>query len=118
DLVDGVDAACEAALAFPCGATARVSCSMTSDGFAALLTVEGSKGSLRVINPLAPHFGHMLEIRANGEERKETLEGPTTFAAQLEAVAATLLDDAAFPLAADDPIKSMAAIDAVRAAAS
>jgi predicted dehydrogenase len=118
EIVEGVDAACEAALEFPSGATSRVACSMTSDGFTALLNVDGSKGSLRVVNPLAPHFGHVLEIQVDGQERKETLEGPTTFAAQLDAVAATLLDGAPFPLAADDPIKSMAAIDAVRAAAA
>jgi predicted dehydrogenase len=117
DIVDGVDAACSTVLAFPSGATARVSCSMTTDAFAALLNVEGTAGELRVVNPLAPHFGHALVVRADGGERKETLEGPTTFAAQLDAVVATLLDGAPFPLAADDPIKSMAAIDAVRAAA-
>lgn len=41
-----------------------------------------------------------------------------SFAAQLSAVTATLLDGGPFPLAADDPVKSMAVIDAVRAAAA
>lgn len=116
-MVDGVDTTCEADLRFPSGIEARVSCSMASEVFTALLNVEGTAGKLRVINPLAPHFGHALEVLARGAERKEVVEGPTTFAAQLEAIAATLLDGTAFPLAPDDPIKSMAAVDAVRAAA-
>ena len=72
---------------------------------------------MKVSNPLAPQFGHALQIMRDGAERSETLGGPSTFAAQLSAVAACLLDGAPFPLAADDPIKSMRAIDAVRAAA-
>jgi predicted dehydrogenase len=116
-MVDGVDVETEAQLAFPSGAQARVSCRMDGDGVAATLSVEGSRGGLRVINPLAPQMGHVLEIQAHGADRKEVAEGPSTFAAQLEAVAAALLDGAAFPLAADDPLKSMAAIDALRAAA-
>ncbi|MBL8781746.1 MAG: hypothetical protein JNL06_12500, partial [Alphaproteobacteria bacterium] len=75
------------------------------------------RGALRVINPLAPQMGHVLEIQADGADRKEVVEGPSTFAAQLEHVVAALLDGAGFPLAEDDPVKSMAAIDAVRAAA-
>jgi predicted dehydrogenase len=116
-MVDGVDVETEAHLAFPSGVKARVSCRMDGDGVAATLSVEGSRGALRVINPLAPQMGHVLEIQADGADRKEVAEGPSTFAAQLEAVAATLLDGAPFPLAADDPLKSMTAIDAVRAAA-
>jgi predicted dehydrogenase len=116
-LIDGVDVETEAELAFPSGVQARVSCRMDGDGIAATLSVEGSRGALRVVNPLAPQMGHVLEIQAHGADRKEVAEGASTFAAQLEAVAATLLDGAVFPLAADDPLKSMTAIDAVRAAA-
>jgi predicted dehydrogenase len=112
-MVDGVDAQTEADLAFPSGATAHVSCRMDGEGFQAFLNVEGERGTMRVLNPLAPQMGHVLEI--NGQ--KTTVDGKSTFAAQLDAVAATLLDGAPYPLAADDPIKSMAAIDAVKAAA-
>jgi hypothetical protein len=90
---------------------------MDGDGIAATLSVEGSLGALRIINPLAPQMGHVLEIQSHGTDRKEVAEGPSTFAAQLEAVVAALLDGAPFPLATDDPVKSMTAIDAVRTAA-
>ena len=116
-MVDGVDVETEAQLMFPSGARARISCCMDGEAFRAMLTVEGSAGVLRVVNPLAPQFGHALEIESAAGRRSETVEGPSTFAAQLDAVVATLLDGAAFPLTADDPVHSMAAIDAVRAAA-
>ena len=117
EIVRGVDAVTEAMLRFPSGAEARVSCSMTGDAFRAFLNIEGSAGWMKVTNPLAPQFGHALQIMSGGTERSETLDGPSTFAAQLSAVAASLLDGAPFPLAPDDPIKSMRAIDAVRSAA-
>lgn len=117
-MIDGVDAATEAVLHFPGGATATVVCSMDGDAFAAFVTVIGERGSINVLNPLAPQSGYQFDVDTGGESRSETIEGPSTFAAQLQAVVATLLDDAPFPLAADDPLKSMAVIDAVRTAAA
>jgi predicted dehydrogenase len=115
-VVDGVDAETSAVLRFPGGATATVACRMDGDAFVALLNVTGERGAIKVLNPLAPQMGHKLDIDIGGKMRSETVEGPSTFAAQLQAVAATLLDGAPFPLAGDDPVKSMAVIDAVRAA--
>jgi predicted dehydrogenase len=114
--VDGVDVETEAQLRFPSGAQAKISCCMDRAAFHAVLRVEGAAGRLRVVNPLAPHLGHVLDVETAGGSRKEVVEGASTFAAQLDAVVATLIDGAGFPLAADDPAKSMAAIDAVRAA--
>ena len=116
-IVGGVDAETQAELRFPSGAIARISCGMDGDGFKAFVNVEGTLGKMSVMNPLAPQMGHMLETKIGGAIRKETVEGPSTFVAQLEAVVAALNDGAPFPLAADDPVKSMAIIDAVKAAA-
>lgn len=116
-MVDGVDAETEAVLRFPGGVEARVSCGMEGEAFRAFLNVEGARGHMRVTNPLAPQFGHALETEIDGTVRSETVDGPSTFASQLEAVAAALTDSAPFPLAEDDPVKSMAAIDAVKEAA-
>ena len=115
-MIDGVDAATEIVLRFPGGATANVACSMDSGAFAAFLNIIAERGSIRVLNPLAPQMGYKFDIDVDGKTRSETIEGLSTFAAQLQAVAATLLDGAPFPLAANDPVKSMAVIDAVRAA--
>lgn len=117
-IVDGVDAETRAALRFPSGTAAAIACRMDGTSFAAFLNIEGERGSMRVLNPLAPQMGHKIDVEIDGARRSETLEGPPTFEAQLQAVAATLLDGAPFPLASDDPVKSMAAIDAVRAAAT
>jgi predicted dehydrogenase len=117
-MVDGVDAATDAVLHFPSGAVAKVACSMDGNSFAAFLNIVGERGTMKVLNPLAPQMGHKLAVTIGGETRTEVLEGPSTFAAQLQAVATTLLDGAPFPLERDDPVKSMAAIDAVRAAAT
>ncbi|MCE9521176.1 MAG: Gfo/Idh/MocA family oxidoreductase [Alphaproteobacteria bacterium] len=116
-IVAGVDAETQAELRFPSGLPARISCGMDGESFKAFVNVEGSLGRMSVMNPLAPQMGHLLETRIDGVVRKETVDGPATFAAQLEAVVAALLDGAPFALADDDPIKSMALIDAVRAAA-
>jgi predicted dehydrogenase len=115
-LVNGVDAETAAELRFPSGATAEISCCMDRTAFKAELKVRGTVGSLDVANPLVPHLGHVLEIEASGQKRTERVDGASTFAAQLEAVVAALLDGAAFPLPFDDPARSMALIDAVRAA--
>jgi len=116
-IVDGVDAETSAMLRFPGGANATVACRMDGDAFAAFLNVTGERGTLAVLNPLAPQMGHKLDVSVGGETRTEVLEGPSTFAAQLQAVVAALTDGAPFPLASDDPVKSMAVIDAVRTAA-
>lgn len=116
-MVDGVDAETAAVLRFPSGAKATVACRMDGAAFAAFLNITGERGSIKVLNPLAPQMGHKLDVDIGGKVQPETVEGPSTFAAQLQAVAATLLDGAPFPLAADDPVKSMAVIDAVRSAA-
>lgn len=115
---NGVDVATEARLSFPGGALAKIACSMDADAFAASLKIVGERGSITIDNPLAPHFGHRLVVDSNGSSVTEKVEGVSTFAAQLQAVAATLRNGVPFPLAADDPVRSMASIDAVRVAAS
>ena len=117
-IVEGVDAETEAVLDFPGGAEAKISCGMERDTFTATLKAVGEGGSIAVLNPLAPHFGHKLDFETGGSVRSEVVDGVPTFTAQLQAVAATLLDGAPFPLAADDPVKSMTAIDAIRTGAS
>jgi predicted dehydrogenase len=115
DMQHGVDAAVDADLRFPGGVTARIRASMTAPDRAMHLMITGSDGTIEVVNPLAPQLGHSIAV--NG--RTETVDAPATFAAQLTALCATLLDGAAWRFAPDDPLKSMRAIDAVaRAAAS
>src|SRR4029078_8541164 len=72
-------------------------------------------GRLDVTTPLAPQLVHLLQLNVDGKERTETLEGPSTFEAQLTAVRATLQECKPFPLPADSYVRSMEAIDRVRA---
>jgi predicted dehydrogenase len=109
-----VDWETRATLQFAGGPEATVACDMGAARFAASLHVYGEGGAIEVINPLAPQMGCRLTV--NG--RKQAVTGPGTFAAQLDALCATLLDGAPFPLPPRDPEASMRAIDAVRAAGS
>jgi hypothetical protein len=83
----------------------------------ARLVVSGRLGSITVENPLMPQLGHSIVLATPNGGETLVIDGPGTFDAQLAAVAATLRDGAAFPLAADDPTASMRAIDMVRVAA-
>ena len=112
---NGVDAEIDAKLLFPSGAVATVKASMVARQFAATLDVKGTRGALNVENPLVPQMGHVLTVTANGETRSERAEGPSTFAAQLSAVCESIRDGTPFPLRERDFVRSMAAIDAVRA---
>jgi predicted dehydrogenase len=112
----GADAAFRADLQRGDGVTARVAADMTAPRRAELI-ITGSEGRIRLDNAMSQTPGQTLQLETGGGMTHYPLAGPTTFDAQLEAVAATLLDGAAFPLAADDPVASMRAIDRVRAAA-
>jgi len=113
---DGVDASFKAQLEFAAGVTCTVSSSMVSP-FAARLIVQGEVRTIDVDNPLSPQNGHSLKVRDAAGERVETFpDAPGTYRAQLEAVSATLLRRAPFPLPEDDYVRSMAAIERVQAA--
>jgi predicted dehydrogenase len=78
----GVDAAAEVRLVFPNDLAAEVCYSMIVEEFEASLTIDGERGRLEIENFVVPHLGHLLTVTANGVERVETCEGPSTFAAQ------------------------------------
>jgi len=113
----GVDAEIEAELFFSSGAKATANASMIASGFSDSLVVEGTKGTMTVTNPLVPQMGHHLSVTAGENTRAESVDGPTTFAAQLAAVCASVRDGTPFPLKGRDYVRSMASIDAVRRAA-
>lgn len=114
---DGADASTQATLRFAAGAVATIDARMDAEAIAATLAIEGDGGRIDVVNPLAPQMGCRLRVETSGGARDEAVDGPGTFDAQLAAVCATLLDGAPWPLPADDYVRSMRAIDAVRAAA-
>jgi predicted dehydrogenase len=110
----GIDVSMTAELRFPGDLHGEVRCSMAADtGFRAFLQVTGSEGELRADNPLVPHLGNQLRVRAGGEEKSEMVEGRSTYDHQLDAFAAAVLDGEAQPTGGQDGIANMRVIDAV-----
>lgn len=112
----GVDAAFSATLAMADGVIATVAADMTAP-FRSRLAITGDAGTMTVMNPLAPHMGSGIALELQGTREDFAVTGPSSYAAQLSAIAATLIDGAGFALTADDPLASMQAIERVRAAA-
>ncbi|MBO9711726.1 Gfo/Idh/MocA family oxidoreductase [Sphingomonas sp.] len=112
----GVDIAFAASLRFAAGAEAEIRSSMVTPQHRASLEIDCEHGRVAIDNPLVPHLGHRVTCLARGGRSEIVVPGPTTYAAQLAAIRATIVDGAPFPLAADDPLCSMQAIDRVRAA--
>ncbi len=112
----GVDALFEAELRFADGVTATVRSSMVVDRPRASIVVRGSKGTLKVVNPLAPQLGHALEILVDSKATVESVQGPTTYESQLTAIHATLTRGEKFAFSSDDYVNSMRAIEKVQRA--
>ena len=113
-LEEGVDTEIEANLQFPLGQVGSIRASMIAQTFAANLVVQGTRGSLTVLNPLAPQVGHSIVLARDGTTETETVEGPSTFAAQLTAVCLAIQEKVPFLLPDRDYVQSMIVIDAVR----
>jgi predicted dehydrogenase len=120
-LPDGlVDRAMAARLAFPNGMTGWFESAFTRDGeFRADVHVIGDQGHLWLRNFINAHKGH-LEVTRNGravseesaaELRRYDEAGDTTFAWQLRAFAAAVLDGAPFPTTAASAVTTMRLID-------
>jgi predicted dehydrogenase len=115
----GVDVEMSAELRFPSGTAGRVSCAMTPDArLVADLEVRGDDGTLKVLNPLAPHIGNRVEVEAGGSTSSESVEGDATYVYQLRAFLGALEHGYAVPTDASDAIANMRVIDAVYRAAS
>jgi predicted dehydrogenase len=113
-----VDVAMETELELGNGITAKMICSMTTDSqIEAVFIARGDRGELRVTNPVAPHIGHQLSIRAGGDEKKETVAGDTSYTHQLRAFVEALRDGARFTTDGTDGIINMRVIDDVYRAA-
>jgi predicted dehydrogenase len=114
----GVDAAMTAGFFFPGGATGRFDVSLWRDRpFTADVQVTGERGSMRVVNFMAPHNGHELEVTVEGQSRREQIPGDPTYTYQLRAFAGAVLRGDPFPTTAQDAIVNMRLIDDVYRAA-
>lgn len=114
--VGDVDGALSAELLLSGGVTARVDCSMLDGDHDARLTIRCENGVVSVAGMVAPHRGNSITVKMQGDGWQETVAGPSSYEAQLAAVRDSLIGQHPFPLPADDFVRSMAAMDMIRAA--
>lgn len=113
---DGVDSRLRAALRFG-DIEAEIACSMISPIPAARLTLTGTNGTLEIDNFIAPQVGARLRTVIDGAETLHPVDGPTTYAAQMDHVVEVLAGRAVQITGGEDAVANMAAIDALYAAA-
>ena len=108
----------QATLTFPGGAVAALSSSMASgEPFRADMSIKGSKGEIRFINPLAPHHGAHLELSASGHRQTAEISPITTYTWQLDAVGRAILTGATTPVEGEMISRQQAVLDRVYEAA-
>ncbi len=107
-----VDVMLNAQMEFPSGAKATTSGDMRgSASFTAELIVTGSKGSMKVNNPLVPQIGNSIELNIDGNSSVETFDRRATYGYQLDAFI-DAVDNGTTPFtSAADAVKQMALID-------
>ena len=113
-----IDLRLDAELAFPGGATGAISSSMRrEDRSRAELVVEGSRGTLTVVNPVTPQFGHEIRIETGGSSETETVTRRPTYDFQLAAFARAFRTGERLPTDAADAVAQMRLVDAAYRAA-
>jgi predicted dehydrogenase len=114
----GVDESMTATLEFAGGVRARLSCSMARDAhFAARLIVTGEEGVIDFLNPLAPHRGARLTLKAGEREETALVNRLSTYTYQLDAVLSALEAGKALPTEGDAILRQQRALDSVYQAA-
>ncbi|WP_372669128.1 Gfo/Idh/MocA family protein [Amycolatopsis kentuckyensis] len=113
-----VDRAMTAELRFPSGHTGRVTCSMWSSSVLKIsAVVTGSRGSVRVVNPLMPQMYHRFAVRIDGVRRTEKFPRRATYEYQLDAFAAAVLRGEPVKTSPSDAVETMTVIDEIYRAA-
>jgi predicted dehydrogenase len=114
-----VDRYLHAELSFGDGVMGSITASMLSGrvlGAGAL--VRGTRGTMRILNPYFPQFGHRLLIKsANRTAVEHVARQPSTYARQLRAFCAAVLRGQQLPTDVDDAVANMRVIDACYRAA-
>jgi predicted dehydrogenase len=114
---DGVDAELSGRLAFPSGARAEIACSMLAERPMARLELTGDRGSLEIVNFVAPQRGCRFVVTVDGAAEERPTDGPSTYAAQLDHLHEVIANGRAPLTGGADAVAQMTAIDALYAAA-
>ena len=115
----GVDRLMEAQMDFADGRTGSITASMLSWKLLAMgARVIGSKGEMKVFNPIAPQYIHIIKVRSpKGRRRERVAKQPSSYLAQLAAFRDAVLHGTPFPTTVNDAIANMRVIDACYSAA-
>ena len=79
--------------------------------FRASIVVEGEKGSMEVLNPIAPHMGNEIKFEIEGVKTSETFTKRSTYNFQLDAFIAAVEKGEALYTDASDAVLQMRVID-------
>ena len=113
-----VDRAMTAELAYPSGHTGQITCSLWSSSVVKISAkVIGSRGSVSVVNPVAPQAFHRFAVQVDGHRRTEKFPRRATYAYQLDAFAGAVLDGAPVKTSPEDAVETMTVIDEIYRAA-
>ncbi|WP_433868515.1 Gfo/Idh/MocA family protein [Saccharopolyspora sp. CA-218241] len=107
----GVDRWLEAELAFPGGATGRARCDMAAAHRRFTCRITGSRGSAEAADFVLPHTDDRLTVTTGAGTRVEHLGRRSSYAYQLDALAAHLRDGAPIATDVDDAVDTMQLID-------
>ena len=114
----GVDRWLTAELAFPTGATARVTCGLLQPRLLSIrASIVGTEGRIDVLNFVAPQFLHRLRVRTRAGARSERVAGSPSYDYQLRAFVAAVRTGSAIPTGPADAIANMRVLGAIYAAA-
>src|SRR4051794_22573494 len=87
----GVDKWLQTDMTLPGGGTGQVTASMMSPRVVSIgAEVRGDKGRLRVLNPYAPHYFHLVSLRRGGRTKRFRVPGRTSYWYQLQAFVGTV----------------------------
>jgi predicted dehydrogenase len=114
----GVDRLLRGMLRFPSGAVAEVTASLWSTHvLSSGLTVEGSRGTMRVVSPLHPQAFHRFSVQTPDSRRTERFPKRSTYSYQLEAFRDAVQTGAPVITGPADAVHNMTVIDALYRAA-
>lgn len=113
-----IDRAMTAELRFPGGHTGRIRTSMWSTDLLRMsVTVTGTDGQLRVLNPVVPQIFHRLTVKSANGRRVERFGRRASYAYQLDAFLAAVLDGVPVKTTPQDAVANMTVIDGIYRAA-
>jgi len=115
----GIDRRTEVDLAFPGGASGYLLASMWSSSVLRLsLRVDGTRGTLKVLNPIAPQYGSRMTVAVDGEKRRVKVAADgSTYDYQLRAFVAAVRDGVPTLTPPAESVANMRVIDAAYRAA-